>query len=88
MEIIVKKNKHLENIINNNKEYGCVCPNCGTVFIFNETDIIKPRVIDLKKRDCVITCPNKTCRTALALDSKFIIEFTKEFSKQDFKKKT
>ena len=87
MKIIVKKNKHVVDNVIDGKEFGCVCPNCGTVFIFNDYDVIKPRMINPTKHDFWITCPNELCHFGMTLDSKFITEFTKEFSKQDFKNK-
>ena len=86
MDIIVKKNEHLKDRIDY-KEFGCVCPNCGTVFIFDDKDVVKPRMINYTKHDCAVVCPNEMCHMNFALDSKFIIEFTKDFSKQDFKMK-
>ena len=71
---------------NNNKEYGCVCPNCNTVFIFNNKDITRPKMINSTKHDCYVECPNKLCKINLRLDAKFITEFTEKFTKDDFKK--
>lgn len=51
MEIISIKNNHKKV-----KEYGCVCPNCETSFIFNQNEInTHPDLIDY------IRCPNEEC---------------------------
>ena len=49
MEIIQIKNNHLYEE-GGEKEYGCICKNCGTKFIFQEHEGCVPR--------CIIHCPN------------------------------
>lgn len=47
MEIIQIKNNHLYKD-GGEKEYGCICKNCGTKFIFQEHEGCVPRCIDPK----------------------------------------
>ena len=88
MEIITIKNDHQEKEYERYiKEYGCVCYKCGTIFIFKDFEVNKPRMINYTKHDCSITCPNITCKTRIPLDHKNVIEFNKKFGKADFKMK-
>ena len=47
MEILVKNNKNLQT---NKTEYGCVCPSCESVFIFDDWDIIRPQCINHERK--------------------------------------
>lgn len=82
MEIIKICNKHKEAI--KPKEYGCVCIKCNSIFIFNQKEICIPRMISVTKHNCSIKCPNNSCNAIMSLDNKCIVEFTKDFTKNDF----
>ena len=40
------------------KYYKCICPKCGTEFVFNEIELIKSLVLHTKN---YIYCPNSKC---------------------------
>ena len=79
MKILQVNNKHLEKP--KPAEYGCVCGQCGTVFIFNNSEVAIPRMINYKPEDCTISCPNcskyislKDCRKFKNNDEKKVFE--------------
>ena len=86
MQIVCIKNDHL-NKKEKEKEYGCVCPNCKSVFIFNDKDITRPRTINYKNKDCSVKCPNPYCNNHITMDSDAITFFTKDFDQVNFKMK-
>lgn len=57
METLKIRNRHLNKI----KEYGCMCNNCGTVFVFKYSKLSIP-----KAEFCTIICPN--CKYITTLD--------------------
>lgn len=63
MEVIAIKNNHRKK---EEKKYGCVCPRCGSVFIFSRSEATIPRSMSYTDRDCSICCPN--CKIVLTLD--------------------
>lgn len=69
MKILQVNNKHLEKP--KPSEYGCVCRQCGTVFIFNNSEVVIPRMINYKPEDCTIRCPNCGKGTSLKYCQKF-----------------
>ena len=78
MEVLIKNNKNLQT---NKTEYGCVCPSCESVFIFDDSDIIRTRCINYEEKDCNVKCPicckyitiNK-CIKFKSLDDKMIFK--------------
>lgn len=81
MKILQVNNKHLEKPKPEPAEYGCVCGQCGTVFIFNNSEVAIPRMINYKPEDCTISCPNcskyislKYCRKFKNNDEKNVFE--------------
>lgn len=48
------------------KEYGCICNKCGTVFTFQRSEASVPRCISPKPEYCTIMCPN--CKNIITLD--------------------
>ena len=64
MEVIAIKNNHRKK--EEEKKYGCVCPRCGSVFIFSRSEATIPRSMSYTDRDCSISCPN--CKIVLTLD--------------------
>ena len=83
METLVIKNNHKQSKEYNN--YGCVCPSCGTVFIFDDTDIKRPRSLHYTMHDCVVQCPNSECRKTISLDSNCVTKFNRTHEKDEFK---
>lgn len=53
MIIVTKSAKKLEK-----KYYKCICPRCGTEFVFDETELVKPLFLHTKT---YIHCPNSKC---------------------------
>ena len=64
--------------------YGCVCPNCGTAFIFDSKDICRPRTPFPDPKDCKVTCPNTNCHMILSMDNKCIHSFKNSDEKYEF----
>lgn len=64
--------------------YGCVCPNCGTAFIFTDKDISRPRTPFPNLKDCKVICPNTSCHRILSMDNKRIHTFKKSDEKYEF----
>lgn len=65
MEVLQKNNSNLTNT-KKITEYGGVCPNCESVFIFDDTDIIRPRCVNYKEKDCKVICP--VCNQYISVD--------------------
>lgn len=84
MQVLVHKNEHLEEKTSI-QEYGCECPNCGTVFIFDITEVSKPRMLNYKDIDCSIKCPN--CNNFIKLNNRGITKFKNDDDKINFKMK-
>lgn len=83
MKILSLNNKHVKKdteVLG----YGCVCPNCGTVFIFADKDISRPRTPYPDPKDCVFICPNTTCNQVLAMDNPCIHTFKSSDEKYKF----
>ena len=80
MEILVKNNK---NLLTNKTEFGCVCPSCESVFIFDDSDIIRPRCINYDQKKCNTICP--ICGRYITIDK--CIEFKSLDDKLIFKHK-
>ena len=78
MEVVVKNNKNLQT---NKTEYGCVCPSCESVFIFDDSDIIRPRCINYEEKNCNVNCP--ICGKYITIDK--CIEFKSLDDKMIFK---
>ena len=64
--------------------YGCVCPNCGTAFIFDSKDICRPRTPFPDPKDCKVTCPNTNCHMILTMNEKCIHTFKNSDEKYEF----
>ena len=79
MEIISKKKENKKTV----QEYGCVCESCGTAFIFNRSELIRPRTPFPELSDIAIRCPE--CGKATSLI--FCQEFKTEKDKQNFRNK-
>lgn len=75
MKILQLNNKHLEK--SKPTEYGCVCSQCGTVFIFDQSEVNIPRTINYKPEQCTINCPN--CKKVISLN------YCKKFKNADEK---
>lgn len=85
MEILCVNNNHIKKNMHKNEEYGCVCPRCGSVFIFKDKEILKPRCINPKPQECTITCPNSECSQIIYLSNPCIKKFENSDDKQSFK---
>lgn len=59
MNIIVKRNYH--EIPKSEREYGCECKNCGTVFIFNESEKVYRGAFMAQCPNCNETISLKDC---------------------------
>ena len=62
MEILKIKNNHLK--YEPEKEYGCICKNCGTVFIIKESEAIYVN-------NCFpvfAECPNVKCKCKILIN--------------------
>ena len=81
MKILYLANKQH---ISNKKQYGCVCPQCGTVFIFNENEIFKPRCINPKPEYMSIQCPNINCNDIITMNNSCIKKFKNATDKHFF----
>lgn len=80
MEVLLKNNS---NLVDKNKtEYGCSCPICESVFIFDDKDIIRPRCVNYKQEDCNITCP--ICGQYITIDK--CTEFKTNEEKTEFRR--
>lgn len=64
MKVLSVNNNHIKKP-EPEKEYGCTCRNCGTVFIFKRSEANIPRVINPKPKDSFIICPN--CKYVMSL---------------------
>lgn len=84
MKILSLNNKHVKKDTET-LGYGCVCPNCGTAFIFTNKDISRPRTLCPEPRHCVIKCPNTTCKQLLSMDNPCIHVFKNSDEKYEFK---
>lgn len=84
MEILQIFNNHIVNQ-NPEIEYGCVCEQCGTIFIFKRSEASRPRCINTKPKDCYIKCPNQDCQKVITLDK--CEEFKSDDDKRLFKQK-
>lgn len=84
MKILSLNNKHIKKD-NDDLGYGCVCPNCGTVFTFDSRDIDRPRTPFPCPKDCKIVCPNTSCHRMLSMDDKCIHNFKNSNEKYEFK---
>lgn len=85
MEILVLNNrKEPERKI---QEYGCVCPQCKSVFIFDTMDIEVPRCINAKPSMFSVKCPNPKCNTRISLVQVCVEKFKTNEDKQRFKTK-
>lgn len=78
MEILIKNNKNSQT---NKTEYGCVCPSCESVFIFDDSDINRPRCINYEEKNCNVNCP--ICGKYITIDK--CIEFKSLDDKMIFK---
>lgn len=87
MEILVLNNRKEPEI--KIQEYGCVCPNCESVFIFDTMDIEVefPRCINPTLDLYMITCPNPSCKNRISLVDNSIEKFKINEDKQRFKTK-
>lgn len=74
MKILYLANHHLKNRMPDKKQYGCVCPQCGSVFIFDESEISKSRCINPKPKYIVIQCPNTNCNGIITMNNSCIKE--------------
>ncbi|RHP46879.1 hypothetical protein [Clostridium sp. AF32-12BH] len=83
MEIIYKGNKHKEP--KPERMYGCTCPNCDSVFTFQDSEVCRPKMSifvpavslnDYAKKYYTITCP--TCNNTISLDKCVIFKDTAE----------
>lgn len=64
MEVIAIKNNHRKK--EEEKKYGCVCPRCGSVFVFSKSEITVPKMINCSNRDCYVRCPN--CQLTITME--------------------
>ena len=92
METVIIKNNHQQPKEYNNyggyyiiKIIKCICPRCGTAFIFDDKDIKRPRSIHYTMHDCVVQCPNSECRKTISLDSNCVTKFNRPHEKDEFK---
>lgn len=69
------------------KEYGCVCPQCESVFIFDTMDIEVPRCINAKPIMYSIACPNPNCKNRISLVDNSIEKFKTNEDKVRFEEK-
>lgn len=83
MKILSLNNKHIKKEAET-LGYGCVCPNCGTSFIFTSKDVSRPRIPYPNPRECVFICPNTTCNQVLAMDNPCIHTFKNSDEKYEF----
>ena len=66
MKVISVNNNHIKKPESEpEKEYGCVCHNCGTVFTFKESEASIPKFISPTPKNCTIMCPN--CKYTMTL---------------------
>lgn len=64
MKILAVHNDHIEK--KPERKYGCSCSKCGTVFVFERSEVTVPRCINPKPEYCTIMCPN--CQNIMSLD--------------------
>lgn len=82
MEVLQRNNYHILKE-DEEKEYGCVCEKCGTVFIFKEHEGDLPRCLKPKAEYCTICCPN--CKRIIRYSD--CTEFKSTKDKDEFKHK-
>ncbi len=82
MKILAIHNDHIKES-KSEREYGCICNKCGTVFIFKRSEAYIPRYINAKPEICYIKCPN--CQKIITLDK--CKEFKTLKDKDEFKHK-
>ena len=83
MEVLRRENNHLYK--GGEKEYGCTCKYCGTVFIFQEHEGHIPltfKNINSKPEECTVNCPN--CKQIIRYSE--CTEFKNQIEKGDFKR--
>lgn len=83
MKILSLNNGHIKKDTES-LGYGCVCPYCDTVFIFDSKDISRPRTPFPNPKDCKVTCPNTSCRRILSMDNPCIHTFKSSDEKYEF----
>lgn len=66
MKILSIHNDHIKQS-KPEKEYGCVCNKCGTVFIFKEFEACIPRCPNPNPSQCTVRCPNSNCQNVMTL---------------------
>lgn len=82
MEVLIINNKQKEE--RSKHEYGCVCPNCGSVFIFDDMDISRPKCFNYTLNKCNVKCPNESCGCVIKMDNKCITKFKTKSDKDEF----
>lgn len=85
MKILSLNNNHKEEE-QKNFGYRSICPNCGTIFTFEEVDIHKPKMPCPDLRDCYIICPNKDCCWLMPMDDSCIHAFKSIDERYEFEK--
>lgn len=75
MKILAIHNDHIKKS-KPEREYGCVCNKCGTIFIFtififkrSEACIPTciPRCLNPSPSQCTVRCPNSSCQNIMTL---------------------
>lgn len=63
MKVLSVNNNHIKKP-ELEKEYGCVCNKCGTVFIFKRSEACIPRCPNPSPSQCT---PNSSCQNIMTL---------------------
>ena len=66
MNILAMHNDHIKKS-KLEREYGCVCNKCGTVFIFKRSEACIPRCPNSSPSQCTVRCPNSSCQNIMTL---------------------
>lgn len=66
MKILAIHNDHIKKS-KPEREYGCVCNKCGTVFIFKRSEACIPRCFNPSPSQCTVRCPNSSCQNIMTL---------------------
>lgn len=66
MKILAIHNNHIKKS-KPEREYGCVCNKCGTVFIFKRSEACIPRCLNPSPSQCTVRCPNSSCQNIMTL---------------------
>ncbi len=81
MKILAIHNDHIKES-KSEKEYGCICNKCGTIFIFKRSEACVPRCPNPSPSQCTVRCPNSNCQHVMTL--KLCKEFKTPEDKDEF----